>query len=392
MKYDFDKIIDRKNDYSSKWNDIQKMFGRDDLLPMWVGDMDFESPQPVIDALVERAKKGVYGYTSTPPSYFESVAQWMKKRHNWNVETDWMVYTPGVVTALSFIINAFTNPGDKVIVQQPVYYPFFRVIEENGRRLVNNPLVYKDGKYTIDFNDLEEKAKDRRIKLMFLCNPHNPVGRVWTKEELTMLGKICIENNILVVSDEIHQDIVYPGSTHVPFASISEEFALSSITCTSPSKTFNLAGLQTATIIIPNTVYYDIYKNFLKRLELMNNHIFGMVAQEAAYSCGEEWLNQLLEYLAGNLKLLIDEIEREIPQLKAIRPEGTFFVWLDCTSLGLDPHQLSDFMTNKAKLALESGYWFGTGGEGFERINIACPRVYIAEAVKRLKTAIREIK
>ena len=392
MKYDFDKVIDRKNDYSSKWNDLQKMFGRDDLLPMWVGDMDFESPQPVIDALVERAKKGVYGYTSTPPSYFESVAQWMKKRHNWNVETDWMVYTPGVVTALSFIINAFTNPGDKIIVQQPVYYPFFRVIEENGRRLVNNPLIYKNGKYTMDFDDLEEKVKDRRIKLMFLCNPHNPVGRVWTKEELTRLGRICLENNILVVSDEIHQDIVYPGATHIPFASISEEFALSSITCTSPSKTFNLAGLQTATIIIPNTVYYDIYKNFIKRLELLNNHVFGIVAQEAAYMYGEEWLNQLLEYLTGNLKLLIDEIEREIPQLKVIRPEGTFFVWLDCTSLGLDPHQLSDFMTNKAKLALESGYWFGTGGEGFERINIACPRIYVTEAVKRLKTAIREIK
>lgn len=206
------------------------------------------------------------------------------------------------------------------------------------------------------------------------------------------LGQICIDNNILVVSDEIHQDIVYPGATHIPFASISEEFALSSITCTSPSKTFNLAGLKIATIIIPNTVYYDIYKNFIKRLELLNNHVFGIVAQEAAYMHGEEWLNQLLEYLTGNLKLLIDEIEREIPQLKVIIPEGTFFVWLDCKSLGLDPHQLSDFMTNKAKLALESGYWFGTGGEGFERINIACPRVYIAEAVKRLKEAIRKIK
>lgn len=392
LKYDFDTVIERSGNYSSKWDELKKMFGRDDLLPMWVADMDFMSPQPVVDALVERAKQGIYGYTSRPESYFESVARWMKKRHNWDVKTEWMIYTPGVVPALSFIINAFTYPGDKVLVQQPVYYPFFRVIEDNGRRIVNNPLIYKDGRYTMDFDDLEEKVKDRRIKLMFLCSPHNPVGRVWTKDELIRLGRICIDNNILVVSDEIHHDILYPGVKHIPFASISEEFALSSITCTAPSKTFNLAGLQTSTIIIPNTAYYDIYRNFIKRLQLLRNNAFGLVALEAAYTHGEEWIDQLLEYLDGNLRAFTEGIERDVPQIKVVKPEGTYLVWLDCRELGFDAHQLNDFIINKAKLAFESGYWFGHGGEGFQRANIACPRTYVNEAVKRLKSAVESIK
>ncbi|WP_213974638.1 MalY/PatB family protein [Tepidanaerobacter acetatoxydans] len=392
LKYDFDTVIERSGNYSSKWDELKKMFGRDDLLPMWVADMDFMSPQPVVDALVERAKQGIYGYTSRPESYFESVARWMKKRHNWDAKTEWMIYTPGVVPALSFIINAFTYPGDKVLVQQPVYYPFFRVIEDNGRRIVNNPLIYKDGRYTMDFDDLEEKVKDRRIKLMFLCSPHNPVGRVWTKDELIRLGRICIDNNILVVSDEIHHDILYPGVKHIPFASISEEFALSSITCTAPSKTFNLAGLQTSTIIIPNTTYYDIYRNFIKRLQLLRNNAFGLVALEAAYTHGEEWLDQLLEYLDGNLRTFTEGIERDVPQIKVVKPEGTYLVWLDCRELGFDAHQLNDFIIDKAKLAFESGYWFGHGGEGFQRANIACPRTYVNEAVKRLKSAVESIK
>ncbi len=392
QKYDFDTVIDRSGNYSSKWDELKKMFGRDDLLPMWVADMDFMSPQPVVDALVKRAKQGIYGYTSRPESYFESVARWMKKRHNWDVKTEWMIYTPGVVPALSFIINAFTYPGDKVLVQQPVYYPFFRVIEDNGRRIVNNPLIYKEGRYTMDFDDLEEKVKDRRIKLMFLCSPHNPVGRVWTKDELIRLGRICIDNNILVVSDEIHHDILYPGVKHIPFASISEEFALSSITCTAPSKTFNLAGLQTSTIIIPNTAYYDIYRNFIKRLQLLRNNAFGLVALEAAYTHGEEWLDQLLEYLDGNLRAFTEGIEKDVPQIKVVKPEGTYLVWLDCRELGFDAHQLNDFTIDKAKLAFESGYWFGHGGEGFQRANIACPRTYVNEAVKRLKSAVESIK
>lgn len=391
IKYDFDKVIDRSNNYSSKWDELEKVFGREDLLPMWVADMDFMSPKPVIDAIVARAKQGIYGYTSRPESYFESVAKWMRKRHNWEVKTDWMIFTPGVVPALSFIVNAFTNPGDKVIVQPPVYYPFFRVIEDNGRRVVNNPLLFKDGRYTMDFEDLEKKVKDPLVKLLFLCSPHNPVGRVWSKEELEKLGRICIDNNVLIISDEIHQDILYPGIRHTPFASISEEFALNSITCTSPSKTFNLAGLQTSTIIIPNKIYREVYRSFMERIHLLRNNVFGLVALEAAYTHGEEWLDQFLEYLEGNLRTLTEGMEKDIPQIKIIKPEGTYLAWMDCGDLSLDSKQLNDFMINKARLALDDGEWFGLGGKGFQRINLACPRVYINEALSRLKKAVSQL-
>lgn len=391
IKYDFDKVIDRSNNYSSKWDELEKVFGREDLLPMWVADMDFMSPKPVIDAIVARAKQGIYGYTSRPESYFESVAKWMRKRHNWEVKTDWMIFTPGVVPALSFIVNAFTNPGDKVIVQPPVYYPFFSVIEDNGRRVVNNPLLFKDGRYTMDFEDLEKKVKDPLVKLLFLCSPHNPVGRVWSKEELEKLGRICIDNNVLIISDEIHQDILYPGIRHTPFASISEEFALNSITCTSPSKTFNLAGLQTSTIIIPNKIYREVYRSFMERIHLLRNNVFGLVALEAAYTHGEEWLDQFLEYLEGNLRTLTEGMEKDIPQIKIIKPEGTYLAWMDCGDLSLDSKQLNDFMINKARLALDDGEWFGLGGKGFQRINLACPRVYINEALSRLKKAVSQL-
>ena len=391
IKYNFDKVIDRSNNYSLKWDELDKRFGRKDLLSMWVADMDFMSPKPVIDALVERAKQGIYGYTSRPDSYFESVARWMKRRHNWETKTDWMIFSPGVVPALSFIVNAFTKAGDKVIVQPPVYYPFFKVIEENGRRVVNNPLRFENGRYTMDFEDLEKKVKDPETKLLFLCSPHNPVGRVWSKEELETLGRMCIDNNVLVVSDEIHHDIVYPGIKHTPFASISEEFALNSITCTAPSKTFNLAGLQTSTIIIPNRVHYDTLRTFINRFHLLQNNAFGLVALEAAYNYGEEWLEQLLEYLEGNLRALMDGIEENTPQIKVIRPEGTYLVWLDCRDLGLNTRELNHFIINKARLALDDGSWFGIGGEGFQRINIACPRSYVREAVVRLKKGIVQL-
>ncbi len=391
MKYEFDKVIDRSRNYSAKWDELGKIFGREDLIPMWVADMDFLSPGPVIDALVARAKQGIYGYTSRPDSYFEAVARWMKRRHNWKVKTDWMIFSPGVVPALSFIVNAFTHPGDKVIVQPPVYYPFFKVIEDNGRRVVNNPLRFKNGRYVMDFEDLEEKAKDPLVKLLFLCSPHNPVGRVWTEEELKRLGRICIDNHVLIVSDEIHQDILYPGIKHIPFASISEEFALNSITCTAPSKTFNLAGLQTSTIIIPNKVHYETYKNIMTRVHLLRDNAFGLVALQAAYNHGEEWLDQFLEYLDGNLKTLMKGMEDEIPQIKVVKPEGTYLAWVDFSELGLDTDELNDFIINKARLALDDGSWFGMGGKGFQRINLACPRVYIKKALTQLKDAIAQL-
>jgi len=393
MKYNFDESIDRTNYHSVKWDELKTKFGDipEDVLPMWIADMEFRSPQPVIEAIKKAAEHGIYGYTSRPLSYYQAIIDWMEKRHNWKVKKDWLVFSPGVVPALSFIIRAFTQPGDKVIVQPPVYYPFFRVIENNGCHVVNNPLKLSNKKYFMDYDDLEKKVDDSRVKLIILCSPHNPVGRVWQKEELIILGEICLEHNIIVVSDEIHADILFKGYRHIPFASISPAFAHHSITCTAPSKTFNLAGLQTSSIIIPNKKYCRIYENILDSLALDENNVFGLVALEAAYRDGEEWLEQLLSYLNENLKFLMKYFEERIPKIKVIKPEGTYLVWLDCRQLGLSVKDLNNFMIKKAGVTLDDGYWFGTEGEGFMRINIACPRSFLEEGLKRIERAINSI-
>ncbi|MDO9555531.1 MAG: MalY/PatB family protein [Atribacterota bacterium] len=393
MKYDFDEVIDRTKYHSVKWDELETTFGAipKDVLPMWVADMEFRSPQPVIEAIKKAAEHGIYGYTSRSDSYYQAIIDWMERRHSWKVKKDWLAFSPGVVPALSFIIRAFTQPGDKVVVQPPVYYPFFRVIENNGCHVVNNPLKLSNKKYFMDYDDLERKVDDPRVKLVILCSPHNPVGRVWQKEELIILGEICLEHNIIVVSDEIHADILFKGYKHLPFASISPAFAHNSITCTAPSKTFNLAGLQTSTIIIPNKKYYKIYNNALDGLALDENNVFGLVALEAAYRYGEEWLEQLLFYLNKNLKFLMKYFKERIPKIKVIRPEGTYLVWLDCRQLGLSAKDLNNFMIKKAGVALDDGYWFGIEGEGFMRINIACPRSFLEEGLKRIERAVSSI-
>ena len=388
MNYDFDKIIDRRKYHSVKWDELETIFGVQDVLPMWVADMEFRSPKPVIEAIKKAAEHGIYGYTSRPDSYCQAIIDWMVKRHNWKVKKDWLSYSPGVVPALSFIIRAFTQPDDRVIVQPPVYYPFFRVIEDNGCHIVNNPLKVESNKYVMDFEDLEIKIDDPRVKILILCSPHNPVGRVWRKEELSRLGEICLKHNLIVVSDEIHADILFEGYRHTPFASISQEFAQNSITCTAPSKTFNLAGLQTSAIIIPNKKYCSIYNNILNSLALNENNYFGLVALEAAYRYGEEWLNQLLSYLNENLEFLVKYFKERIPKIKVIKPEGTYLVWLDYRQLGFNTKDLNDFMLKKAKVALDDGYWFGKEGEGFMRINIACSRSFLEESLKRIERAV----
>lgn len=393
MKYNFDEIIDRTNYHSVKWDELKTNFGDipEDVLPMWIADMEFRSPQPVIEAIKKANEHGIYGYTSRPLSYYQAIIDWMEKRHNWKIKKDWIAYSPGVVPALSLIIRAFCQPGDKVIVQPPVYYPFFRVIENNGCHIVNNSLKLSNKKYFMDYDDLERKVDDSRVRLLILCSPHNPVGRVWQKEELIILGEICLEHNIIVVSDEIHADILFKGYRHLPFASISPAFAHNSITCTAPSKTFNLAGLQTSTIIIPNKKYYKIYENILDSLALDENNFFGLVALEAAYRYGEEWLEQLLSYLNENLEFLMKYFKERIPKIKVIKPEGTYLVWLDCRQLGFNGKDLNNFMIKKARVALDDGYWFGTGGEGFMRINIACPRSFLEEGLKRIERAVSSI-
>lgn len=388
MKYNFDKII--KPIQSEKWCGRKKIFGREDIVPMWIADMDFESPKPVVDAIVKRAEHSIFGYTFRPSSYSESIINWFSKRYNWEIFKGWINYSPGVVPALSFIALSFSHPGDKIIVQSPVYRRFFEVITPNGRQVLDNPLLLKNGKYIIDFDDFEKKASDSRAKLFFLCNPHNPVGRVWTREEIIKLGRICIKNNIIIVSDEIHSDLIYKGYKHVVFASISEEFAQNSIILNSPSKTFNLAGLQTSIVIIPNKKYYKIYDNKISSLKVGRSNVFGLVALEAAYNFGEDWLKQLLEYLEENLKYLTKFFKERVPKIKVIKPEGTYLVWLDCRQLALNDLELREFMIEKAKVGLLEGYKFGQGGEGFQRINIGCPRSILKKSLERIEKAVNE--
>ncbi len=390
MKYDFDQIINREGTNSIKWDYdfLEKEFGAKDLISMWVADMDFKCPQPVIDALVKRAEHGIYGYTQRGKEYYQAVVDWLKKRHNWDVKEEWIVFTPGIVPAINYIVQAFCFRGDKVVVQNPVYYPFYNAINNNGCHVVTNPLIYKDGTYTMNFADLEEKTKDPYVKLMILCSPHNPVGRVWTKEELTKLGEICLENNVLVVSDEIHSDLILKGYKHFPFASITEEFPQHSITCTAPSKTFNLAGLQTSNIIIPNDKLRTCFSKVLASNNVELTNCFGSVALTAAYDEGEEWLDQLLGYLQENVEFIDKFVQEKMPEIKFIRPQGTYLAWLDFRAITTDAKRLEKFMREKAKIALDEGYIFGEGGQGFERINFACPRSVLEQALNRIEQAL----
>ncbi len=380
MEYDFDQVIDRTDSHSLKWQVHDR-----DVLPMWVADMDFKAPDVIVDAIVERSKHGIFGYSEPGDSFFNAVINWQKNHQNWSIEKEWIAFCPGVVPGLRMMIRSQTQPGDKVIVQTPVYYPFFDVILNTGRQMVKNPLILKEGKYRMNFEDLEQKARDPRTKAIILCSPHNPVGRVWTEEELTRLGDICIQNSVLVISDELHCDLVFKGYRHTPFATISKEFADHSITCIAPSKTFNLAGLQTSTLIIPNDCIRNQYLNG-SILKMPNP--FGIVGLEAAYTRGEEWLLQLMDYLADNLKFLKAFVGERLPGVKVIEPEGTYLVWMDFRALGMNENELEDFMLNKAGIWLDEGYIFGDEGIGFERINIACPRSVLRIGLERIATAL----
>ncbi|RRN70888.1 pyridoxal phosphate-dependent aminotransferase [Peribacillus simplex] len=390
MKYNFDQEIPRLNTDCEKWDKLESQFGVKDVIPMWVADMDFQSPQPIVEALKQRVEHGVYGYTLRPDSYMESIVSWLKRRHRWSIEKEWITHSPGVIPALSLAIQSFTQTGDKIIIQPPVYHHFARVIQANGREIVNNPLKLENGHYSIDFADLEAKI-DSTVKMLILCSPHNPIGRVWSKEELTRLGQICMKHNILVVADEIHCDFVYKTHTHIPFASISEEFANHSLTCIAPSKTFNLMGVQTSSIIIPNQQLRDRYDRELNTLSIGSPNIFGVVALEAAYRHGEEWLDQLLEYLQGNLEFTLNYFSKNIPQIKVIQPEGTYLVWLDCLELGFSVEELDEFMLRKARVAMNEGLIFGMEGKGFMRLNIACPRSMLKNALDGIEKAISSL-
>lgn len=384
MKYDFDKTIDRRATNSYKWDSAPE-----GVLPMWVADMDFRTAPAIIDALQKRVAHGIFGYTRVPDAYYDAVTSWFSRRHGWDIDREWIIYTSGVVPAVSAVIKALTVPGDKVIVQTPVYNCFFSSIRNNGCEIVSNPLRRTADTYEMDFDALERCAADPRAKVMLLCNPHNPAGRVWTPDELTRLGNICLRNGVTVVSDEIHCELVYKGHRYTPFASLSDAFLHRSVTCVSPSKAFNIAGLQIANIVAFD---HDLRSRIDKAIninEVCDVNPFGVAATIAAYNEGEEWLSQLVDYLHGNYEAMTEFCRRELPEFPITRLEGTYLVWMDCSSLGMTSDALEHALLEDARLWLNAGTMYGAEGEGYMRWNIACPRSVMLDGLNRFLNFVR---
>ncbi len=379
MKYDFDRQILRRGTDSYKWDSAES----ENVLPMWVADMDFRTAPAIIDALRRRVEHGIFGYTRVPDSYYEAVTNWFLHRHNWAIDRKWIIYTSGVVPAISAVIKALTAHGDRILVQTPVYNCFFSSIRNNGCEIVSSPLRLANGTYTIDFEDLEHKAADPKVKVMLLCNPHNPAGRVWTREELIRIGEICIRHGVVIISDEIHCELVFPGHHYTPFASISEDFLRHSVTCISPSKAFNIAGLQIANIVCADADHRAKIDRAINDNEVCDVNPFGVTATQAAYNEGEEWLNQLIEYIYANYQYMLDFCHRHLPEFPITVLEGTYLVWMNCRKLGMSSKELEDELVAKVGLWLNAGTMYGAEGEGFMRWNIACPHATLTEGLKR---------
>ena len=392
MKYNFDEIVDRRNTDCLKYDFAAERGKPADVLPLWVADMDFKTAPGIIERAVADAALGIYGYTESKGAYFQAVASWYREYFGWNVERKWLVKTPGIVFAIGVAIQALTEPGDGVLIQQPVYYPFSEVIRDSGRKLVNNALVLRDGRYEIDFADFERKIAQEQVKLFVLCSPHNPVGRVWTPEELHRMGEICLQYGVRVVSDEIHSDFVYEGRKHCVFPTVDDAFRDICIVCTAPSKTFNLAGLQVSNIFIPNEQIRKAFRRQLSAVGYSQANMIGLHACQAAYETGREWLEELKVYLKGNLDYVRAYLTEHLSEIRLIEPEGTYLLWLDFRALGLTEERLEHLIVHEAKLWLDSGAIFGAAGEGFERINIACPRAVLREALERLRRAVDGLK
>ncbi|MDO5608071.1 MAG: PatB family C-S lyase [Capnocytophaga sp.] len=390
MKYDFDEIIDRNGTDALKWEALQPRWGRADLLPMWVADMDFRTPPFIVEALRERISHEIFGYTSKPKSWYQSIIEWQKRRFGWQIEANMISFTPGVVPALALAVQAFTLPGDKVLIQQPVYYPFSLVVKNNGRTLANNPLVLKNGQYSIDFEQFEKEIKG--CKLFLFCHPHNPGGRVWTRDELERIANICHANNVIVISDEIHADLTLPGYKHIPFASVSESARLNSIVFASPSKAFNMAGFASSYAVIENPEIRKKFQSYVENSMLADGNVFAFRTVAAAYTQGEAWLEQLLQYIQGNIDFLTDFIKNNIPEIEIIVPQASYLVFLDFRKLASCQKEIVLLCVDGAKLALNDGAMYGKEGEGFMRINLACPRSIIQCALNQLKEAVDKMK
>ena len=392
--YNFDKIINRKGTNCLKYDYAVERGKPADVLPLWVADMDFTVSEEITKSLHAAVDHGIYGYTQPKDAYYNAITNWMEKNHNWKTKREWIMKTPGVVFALGAAVKAFTKPGDAVLIQNPVYYPFTNIIRDNDRRVIDNTLLYEkrvtEGKsqYSIDYEDFERKIVQENIKLFILCNPHNPVGRVWNREELQYLGEICLRHHVIVVSDEIHNDFVYPGFEHTVFANVDPRFAEFTVTCTAPSKTFNLAGLQISNIFISNETLREAFQKEIDKTGYDEPNALGAVACEAAYRGGQEWLDQLRAYLLENLNFLRTYLQEKIPQIHLVEPEGTYLVWLDCSELGISGKELDQFIVEKAGLWLDGGAMFGPSGSDFQRVNIACPRATLELALDKLKAAV----
>ncbi len=387
MKYNFDEIIDRKNTNALKTDALGPRYGNSDLIPLWVADMDFLSPPAITEAIIERAKHGIFGYTCPSQEYYNSIINWVDRFHDWKIKQEWISFIPGIVKGIAFVIDCFTTKDQKVVIQPPVYHPFRIVPTLHHRDIVYNPLILEAGQYRMDLEGLK-KAIDPQCRVLILCNPHNPGGRVWSRQELIDIAEICYDNNILVISDEIHSDLAYAPNKHIPFASVSEKAAQNSITFMAPSKTFNIAGIVSSFSVIPNDELREKFHAYLASSELEEGHIFAYLAAQAAYEHGEEWLKEVKSYLWDNINFVDQYLKANIPQIKAMIPQASFLVWLDCKDLNLSQQDLVSLFVDDAKLALNDGVMFGSQGEGYMRMNIGTPRANIEKALQNLKRAV----
>ena len=393
MKYCFDEKIDRSKNHSAKWAELGKKFGTDDLFPMWIADMDIKTAPEIVQAMKEKVEQEIFGYVYRPDSYYKSAAEWLERRFGYKISEKTLIHSPGVVPSLSILVKLMTNEDEKILIQTPVYYPFAETIKDNNRTLVTNELVRdENGYYTMNFDDLEEKLSDEKVTLFILCSPHNPVGRVWKKEELAKVGELCLKYNVRIIADEIWRDIIMPGVVHTPMASISKEIEDITVTCFSPTKTFNIAGLQASFATFPRKEELERFDRELGILDIKRNNPFSLVAFETAYTKCDEWLNQLNEFLSSNMDYAIDFIKNRIPEVKICKAEGTYLLWLDFSSLGFTKEELSEFMKREAKVAMDDGYWFGDNGIGYERMNIACPRYMLEEGLTRIEKAVKSLR
>ena len=393
MKFNFNEKVDRSKNHAAKWEEMGAKFGSNDLLPMWIADMDIKTAPEIVEAIKEKADQAIFGYVYRPASYYETAAAWCEKRFGYKIDPKTLIHSPGVVPRMNMLVKMLTKEDEKVLIQIPVYPPFAASVKTGKRTLVTNELVKdENGYYTIDFEDLEKKLSDEKVTLMILCNPHNPVGRVWKKEELQKIGDLCVKYNVRILADEIWRDLVLPGYTHTPIASLSREIENITITCFSPTKTFNIAGLQASFAVFPREEEWKAFDNELGEMDIKRNNPFSLVGFEAAYNHGEEWLSELLVHLEGNAQYVADFVKERLPEIKTVKPEGTYLMWLDFNGLNITPEEITDMLIKDAKVAMNDGASFGANGKGFARMNIACPRYMVEDAMARIEKAVKNLK